>query len=256
VYTIDLSGKVALVTGVANKRSLAWGIAQELAQAGAKLLLTYQGERVREYVEELAGEIPGTRFYECDVSRDESLDAAFAQIGQDDTRIDYFVHSIAFAQREDLGGKFFDTSREGFHVALDISSFSLLALTRRVVPFMHEGGSIVSLSYIAAQRAVPSYNVMGTAKAALEQMTRQLAMELGPQNIRVNCISAGPVSTLSARGVSGFTGMLGAHRERAPLQRNITQKEVGTAGLFLLSDLGSGVTGEVIFVDAGYHVLL
>lgn len=256
MYAIDLTGKCALVAGVANKRSLAWAIAQELAHAGARLILTYQGERIREYVEELASEFPGTKLYECDVTRDDSLEAAFSAIANETPRIDALVHAVAFAQKEDLEGKFVDTSRSGFHLALDVSAYSLLALTRRSVPLMQGGASIVSLTYIAAQRAVPSYNVMGTAKAALEQMTRQLAMELGPQNIRVNTISAGPVSTLSARGISGFTGILGHYRERAPLQRNITAKEVGTTALFLLSDLASGITGETIYVDAGYHVML
>jgi enoyl-[acyl-carrier protein] reductase I len=256
VYTIDLSGKTALVTGVANQRSLAWAIAQELAAAGAQVILTYAGERVREGVEELAGQIPGTPIVECDVSSDESLDGAFGKIREETERIDYFVHSIAFAQREDLEGKFIDTSREGFRIALDISAYSLLALTRRVVPLMTAGGSIVSLTYIAAQRAVPSYNVMGTAKASLEQITRQLAWELGPEGVRINCISAGPLNTLSARGISGFTGILKHYEGRAPLQRNVAHKEVGTAGLFLLSDLAGGITGTTLFVDAGYHIVL
>ena len=256
VYTIDLSGKTALVTGVANKRSLAWAIAQELATAGARVILTYAAERVRDPVEELASQLPGTPIVQCDVSRDESLDQAFQDIRQATERIDFFVHSIAFAQREDLEGKFLDTSRDGFRLALDISAYSLLALTRRVVPMMPGGGSIVCLSYIAAQRAVPSYNVMGTAKASLEQITRQLAWELGPGNVRVNCISAGPLNTLSARGISGFTGILKLYEGRTPLQRNVTHKEVGTTGLFLLSDLASGITGTTVFVDAGYHIVL
>lgn len=256
MYTIDLSEKTALVTGVANKRSLAWAIALELAEAGARIILTYAGERVREGVEELAAEIPGTEIFECDVSRDESIDQAFEKIGKTAPQLDYFVHSIAFAQRDDLEGKFIDTSRDGFRLALDISSYSMVALARRVVPMMPAGGSMVSLSYIAAQRAVPNYNVMGTAKAALEQMTRQLAFELGPENIRVNCISAGPLNTLSARGIAGFTGILKHYEGRAPLGRNISHKEVGTVGLFLLSDLASGITGETLFVDAGYHTVL
>ena len=257
MYTIDLSGKVALVAGVANKRSLAWAIAQSLSEAGAQLILTYAGERIRPSVEKLAAEIPGTLTFECDVSSDESIDSAFEQIGQAVDRIDSFVHAIAFARKEDLEGKFFDTSREGFHLALDISAFSLLAMTRRVVPMVpEEGGSILSLSYIAAERAVPSYNVMGTAKAGLEQMTRQLAFELGPQKIRVNSISAGPVNTLSARGISGFTDILHHYRENAPLRRNITQEEVGTSGLFLCSEMSTGITGEVMYVDAGYNVMM
>ncbi len=256
MYQIDLSGKHALVSGVANKRSLAWAIAQELAAAGAQIHLSYAGERIKGNVEKLAAEIPGTEMYECDVTRDESLETCFQQVKEKTERLDFFVHSIAFAQKEDLEGKFFDTSRDGFHLALDVSAYSLLAMTRHIVPMMPEGGSIVSMSYIAAQRAVPAYNVMGTAKAGLEQMTRQLAWELGPEGIRVNCISAGPVNTLSARGISGFTSILKHYEERAPLRRNVTQKEVGTSGLFLLTDLSGGVTGQTLYVDAGYSVVL
>ena len=256
MYAIDLAGKNALVAGVANKRSLAWAIAQALSGAGARLFLTYQGERIQSSVEGLAETIPGTPTIECNVADDESIDNAFSRISQDTDRLDILVHSIAFAERQDLEGKFFDTSRGGFRTALEISAYSLLALVKRAVPMMKEGGSVISLSYIAAQRAVPAYNVMGTAKAGLEQMTRQLAYELGPQGIRVNCISAGPVSTLSARGISGFTDILGHYRDRAPLQRNVTAEEVGGAGLFLCSTLSSGVTGETIYVDAGYHAVL
>lgn len=256
MYTIDLSEKTALVTGVANKRSLAWAIAQALSTAGARLVLTYASERVREGVEELAVQIPGTAIVECDVSREESLDLAFEKIRSLAPRLDAFVHSIAFAQREDLEGRFLETSRDGFRLALDVSAYSLLALTKRVVPLMTAGGSVVSLSYIAAQRAVPNYNVMGTAKAALEQITRQLAWELGPQGVRVNCISAGPLNTLSARGIAGFSSILKQYEGRAPLGRNVTHEEVGTTGLFLLSDLSGGITGETIYVDAGYHVVL
>jgi len=257
MYTIDLSGRVALIAGVANKRSLAWAIAQCLSDAGARLVLTYAGERIRPNVEKLAAEIPGTLTFECDVSSDEGIDAAFEKISQRVDRIDAFVHAVAFARKEDLEGKFFDTSRDGFHLALDVSAYSLLAMTRRVVPLVPEtGGSILSLSYIAAQRAVPSYNVMGTAKASLEQMTRQLAFELGPEKIRVNSISAGPVNTLSARGIAGFTNILNHYKEIAPLQRNITQEEVGTSGLFLCSDMSRGITGEVMYVDAGYNIMM
>jgi enoyl-[acyl-carrier protein] reductase I len=256
VYPIDLSGRNALIAGVANKRSLAWGIAQALSQAGARLFLTYQGERLRDSVEKLAAELPGTALYECDVCRDESIDGAFERIAADAGHLEILVHAIAFARKEDLEGRFLDTGRSGFSLAMEVSAYSLLALSRKTVPLMGQGGSILSLSYIAAQRAVPSYNVMGTAKAGLEQITRQLAFELGPENIRVNAISAGPISTLSARGISGFTGILGHYREEAALRRNITTEEVGTAGLFLCSDLASGITGETIYVDAGYHVML
>lgn len=256
MYTIDFHGKTALVSGVANHRSLAWAIARELGDAGARLVLTYQGERFAETVQKLGAEFPDTLTVECDVSSDESLDRAFARITEEAGRVDILVHAIAFAKKEDLEGHFYDTSREGYHLALDISAYSLPAMVHRVMPLMREGGSILSLTFIAAQRAVPNYNIMGTAKAALEQASRQLAYELGPSGIRVNCISAGPVNTLSARGVTGFTGMLGYHSERSPLQRNITPKEVGTTALFLASDLASGITGETIFVDAGFHITI
>jgi len=257
VYGIDLSGKRVVIAGVANHRSLAWAIAKELHAAGARIVLTYANDRVKEMVEKLVGEIEECPLVECDVSSDESLDRAFGEIARHcEGRIDALVHSIAFAKREELEGAFTETSREGYHVALDVSAFSLLAMTKRAAPLMTGGGSIVTLSYLASQRAVRNYNVMGTAKAALEQIVRQLALELGRKNIRVNAISAGPVSTLSARGVSGFTSMLNDHSERAPLGRNITAKEVGTAGLFLCSDLSSGITAETIYVDAGFHSVI
>ncbi len=256
MYTIDLTGKTALVTGVANHRSLAWAIAKELARSGVRLLVTYQSERFRDGVAKLTHEIPETVLVEMDVASDESMDRAFAELRDKAGRIDYLVHAIAFAKKEDLEGAFYDTSRDGYHLALDISAYSLLALTHRSLPLMEAGASILSLSYIAAQRAVPNYNVMGTAKAALEQATRQLALELGPRGVRVNCISAGPVSTLSARGITGFSSMLGHHSEKAPLRRNIVPHEVGMAALFLLSPLSSGITGETLFVDAGYHITI
>lgn len=256
MYSIDLTGKHALVAGVANHRSLAWAIARELADAGAQLILSYQNERFGDTVQKLASELPGGSAIECDVADDESLDRAFGQIEKERGRLDILVHAVAFAKKEDLEGHFYDTSREGYHLALDISAYSMLALAHRAVPLMKDGGAMVSLSFIAAQRAVPNYNVMGTAKAALEQATRQLAYELGPKSIRVNCISAGPVNTLSARGISGFSSMLGYHAERAPLKRNITPKEVGTCALFLCSELSGGVTGETIYVDSGFHITI
>jgi enoyl-[acyl-carrier protein] reductase I len=254
---IDLSGKTGIVFGVANKRSLAWGIARELATAGARLAFTYQGERLRAGVEELAAELPGSILAACDVSSDAELDSVFETIGREFGRLDYLVHSIAFARKEDLEGSFLDTPREGFDVALSVSAYSLLAVARRAVPLMERsgGGSIVTLTFLASQRVFLNYNVMGTAKAALEQIVRQLAWELGGRSIRVNAVSAGPVSTLSARGIARFNDMLELHRSRAPLRRNITQEEVGRAGLFLLSDLASGVTGEVLHVDAGYNIM-
>jgi len=256
MYTIDLSGKHALVMGVANHRSLAWGIAQTLHQAGASLCLTYQGERLKGMVEELAKPLGDVILLECDITRDGQIDDVARTLGERWGSVEMLVHGIAFARKEDLEGAFVATPREGFQLALEISAYSLLNVTNRMLPLLEkQGASIVSLTYLAAERAVPSYNVMGSAKAVLEQSTRQLAYELGPKNIRVNAISAGPVSTLAARGIHGFTDMLKKHAERSALRRNITKDEVGTAGLFLLSDLSSGITGETLYVDAGYHVM-
>jgi enoyl-[acyl-carrier protein] reductase I len=256
MYTIDLTGKNALVMGVANHRSLSWAIAQCLHQAGANLCITYQGERLQKMVEELVSGQERITVAECDVTKDESIDAVARRLESERGSIEMLVHGIAFARKEDLEGEFVATSREGFQAALEVSAYSLLNVTNRVKPLLEKNGaSIVTLSYLAAERAVPSYNVMGSAKAVLEQSVRQLAYELGPKNIRVNAISAGPVSTLAARGIHGFTGMLKQHAEKAPLKRNITKEEVGKAGLFLLSDMASGVTGEVIYVDAGYSIM-
>lgn len=256
MYAIDLSGKHALVMGVANHRSLSWAIAQSLHQAGAQLCLTYAGERLRGMVEELAATAPGTKVLECDVTRDETIDAVARRLTGEWGSIEALVHGIAFARKEDLEGEFVATPREGFQIALDVSAYSLINVTHRLRPLLEKNGaSIVTLSYLAAERAVPSYNVMGSAKAVLEQSVRQLAYELGSKSVRVNAISAGPVSTLAARGIHGFTDMLKKHAERAPLKRNITKDEVGKAGLFLLSDLSSGITGEVLYVDAGYHIM-
>ena len=253
---IDLQGRRAVVMGVANHRSLAWAIAQKLHQAGASLCLTYQGERLRGMVEELAKPLGDVRLFECDVTQDAQIDALAAELGSAWGAVELLVHGVAFARKEDLEGAFVATSREGFQLALEISAFSLLNVSNRLLPLLEKNGaSVVSLTYLAAERAVPSYNVMGSAKAVLEQATRQLAYELGPKNIRVNAISAGPVSTLAARGIHGFTDMLKKHAEKAPLKRNITKDEVGNAGLFLLSDLASGVTGEVMMVDAGYSIM-
>jgi enoyl-[acyl-carrier protein] reductase I len=256
MYTIDLTNRHALVMGVANHRSLSWAIAQSLAQAGATLCLTYAGERLKSTVEELAATIPGTLVLECDVTNDASIDAVAERLGREWGSVEMLVHGIAFARKEDLEGTFVGTSREGFQLALEVSAYSLLNVTNRLMPLLEKNGaSLVTLSYLAAERAVPSYNVMGSAKAVLEQSVRQLAYELGAKNIRVNAISAGPVSTLAARGIHGFTDMLKKHAEKAPLKRNITKDEVGKAGLFLLSDLGSGITGEVLMVDAGYSIM-
>ncbi len=256
MYRIDLAGKHALVMGVANHRSLSWAIAQALHQAGASLCLTYQGERLKGMVEDLAKTVDGSIVAECDVTRDDSIDALARLLGERWGSIEIFAHGIAFARKEDLEGSFVATPREGFQMALEVSAYSLLNVTNRVLPLLEKNGAnIVTLSYLAAERAVPSYNVMGSAKAVLEQSVRQLAYELGPKNIRVNAISAGPVSTLAARGIHGFTDMLKKHAERAPLKRNVTKEEVGKTGLFLLSDLSSGITGETLYVDAGYRIM-
>ena len=255
-YTIDLSGKHALVLGVANHRSLAWAIARQLHAAGATLCLTYAGERLQKGVEELAATLPGSVVLPCDVTDDAQIDAVAADLGERWGAVEFLVHGVAFANKEDLEGSFVATSRDGFRTALEVSAYSLLNVSNRVLPLLEKNGaSIVSLTYLAAERAVPSYNVMGSAKAVLEQATRQMAYELGPRNIRVNAVSAGPVNTLAARGIRGFTGIFKEHAERAALKRNITQEEVGTAALFLLSEMSSGMTGEVIYVDAGYRIM-
>ncbi len=256
MYTLDLSGKHALVLGVANHRSLAWAIAQQLHVAGASLCLTYAGERKKSGVEELAATIPGALVLPLDVTDDAQIDAVMRELGQRWGAIEMLVHGVAFAQKEDLEGSFLSTSREGFRLALEISAYSLLNVTNRALPLLEKhGAAIISLSYLAAERAVPSYNVMGSAKAVLEQSTRQMAYELGTRNIRVNAISAGPVNTLAARGIRGFTSLYKEHGERSALRRNITSEEVGKAALFLLTDMSSGTTGEVLYVDAGYRIM-
>jgi enoyl-[acyl-carrier protein] reductase I len=256
MVAIDLKGRGALVMGVANHRSLSWAIAQTLHQAGARLCLTYAGERLKDMVGELAATLPGTLLLECDVTRDDTIDRVRDRLATEWGSVEVLVHGVAFARKEDLEGAFVATPREGFQLALDVSAYSLINVTNRMLPLLEKNGaSIVTLSYLAAERAVPSYNVMGSAKAVLEQSVRQLAFELGPKNIRINALSAGPVSTLAARGIHGFTGMLKQHAEKAPLKRNITKEEVGNAGLFLLSDLSSGITGETLYVDAGYHIM-
>ncbi|HEX7879927.1 MAG TPA: enoyl-ACP reductase [Candidatus Eisenbacteria bacterium] len=256
MYTIDLTGRTGMIFGVANHRSLAWAIAEELGKAGARLAFSYQGERLKENVAKLAAALPGSEIFECDVTDDAALEKAFAQVGGAFGHLDFLVHSVAFARKEDLEGAFRDTSRDGYRMALEISAYSLLPMARLAAPLMKgRNGSVVALTYLASQRVVPNYNVMGSAKAALEHSVRQLAFELGPMGIRVNAISAGAINTLSARGISGFTSMLSEAREKAPLGRNVTAEEVGKSALFLLSDLGSGVTGETLHVDAGYHVM-
>jgi enoyl-[acyl-carrier protein] reductase I len=252
---IDLSGRTAVVFGLANKRSIAWGIAQRLHQAGARLAICYQNERMKAEAEELIQELPGASGFQCDVSSDGEIDSLFATLQQKYGRLDILIHAIAYAPAEDLRGEFVTTSREGFRIAHDVSVYSLVALSRAAAPLMTEGGSIVTLTYFGAEKVVPHYNVMGVAKAALEATVRYLASNLGPRNIRVNAISAGPIRTLAARGVGALGEMLKAHAERAPLRRNVDQLEVGGAALFLSSDLASAVTGEVLYVDCGYNIM-
>jgi enoyl-[acyl-carrier protein] reductase I len=250
-----LDGKCAVVWGVANRRSIAWAIAQALNREGARLVLTYQGDRVEGMVRECAEQIPGTLMLPADVTNDAQIEAVYDRLKSEWEHLDILVHSIAFARSEDLGGRFVDTSREGFITALEVSAYSLVSITRPALSLMAEGGSVMALTYIASERVFPSYNVMGVAKAALESTVRYLAADLGPQGIRVNAISAGPISTLSARGVKGFKDFARAYPEKAPLRRPTDPAEVGDTAVFLASDWSRGITGEVIFVDEGYHAV-
>jgi enoyl-[acyl-carrier protein] reductase I len=251
-----LQNKNGIIFGVANKRSIAWATAQALHEAGAKLAFTYQGDRLKENVESLTGEsMSNSLLLACDVAKQEEVDETFRKVGEEFGRLDFLIHSIAFAPREALSGEYLDTSREAFLTALEISAYSLPQLARAAAPLMTEGGSIVTMSYYGAEKVVSGYNVMGVAKAALESSTRYLAKDLGPRNIRINAISAGPIQTLSARGVSDFSTMLKHHAERAPLQRNVDPGEVGSTAVFLCSSMSSGITGEVIHVDCGYSIM-
>ena len=252
-----MSGKTVVILGVANKRSIAWGIAQVLSEQGATLALNYQNERMEEPVRKLAEELPTKPFLApCDVTEQGQIDAFFAGVKEGLGGIDGLVHCLAFAKREELGGSFTETSWEGYALAQHVSAYSLIATARAAAPLMEgRAGGIVSLSYYGSEKVVPGYNVMGVAKAALESSTRYLAHDLGPKNIRVNCISAGPVKTVSAMGVSNVSSLLDTMGEKAPLKRNITQREVGTAACFLLSDMASGITGQVLYVDAGYSAM-
>jgi enoyl-[acyl-carrier protein] reductase I len=251
-----LEGKTGLVLGIANKRSLAWGIAQSVSREGARLAVTYQGERLEENVRELSANLKDPVILPCDVSKDEDLDKLAESVRQELGGLDFVIHAVAFALREELDGEFLNTSREGYRVAQDISAYSLTALARRTAPLMEgRAGSIVTLTYLGGERVVPHYNVMGVAKAALEMSVRYLAADLGPKGIRVNAISAGPIKTLAASGVHGISKMLEYHRTRAPLRKNTEQEEVGDAALFLVSRLSRGITGEVLHVDGGFHVL-
>jgi enoyl-[acyl-carrier protein] reductase I len=250
-----LEGKRGLVLGVANKRSIAWGISQAVAGAGARLALTYQGERLEENVRELAASLKDPLILPCDVSKDADLERLAADVAKEFGNLDFVVHAVAYALREELDGEFLNTSREGYRVAQDISSYSLTALAKVTVPLMTAGGSIITLSYLGGERVVPHYNVMGVAKAALEMSMRYLAADLGPKGIRVNAISAGPIKTIASSGVHGISKMLEYHREHAPLRKNTEQAEVGDVALFLVSPLSRGITGEVIHVDGGFHVM-
>jgi enoyl-[acyl-carrier protein] reductase I len=252
---ISLAGRTAVVFGVANKRSIAWAIAQKLHAAGAKLAIGYQNERLKAEAESLLEDIPGSEAFQCDVSRDEDIEAAFAGLKERHGSLDALVHSVAFAPADSMSNEFVQTTRESFRIAHDVSVYSLIALSRAAAPLMSNGGSITTLTYYGSQKVVPRYNVMGVAKAALEASVRYLAADLGKHNIRVNAISAGPIKTLAARGIGGLSEMLNAHKERAPLGRNTHQSEVGDAALFLASDMGAGITGEVLYVDAGYNIM-
>ena len=252
-----LEGKTGIIFGVANKRSIAWAIAQMLSREGMRLAFTYQGERLKESVESLTTTIDGSVLLPCDVTKDEEVDAVFKSVDEQFGRLDTLVHSVAYAPKEDLEGDFVNTSRDGFKLAHDISAYSLVGLTRAALPLFEKngGGTVLALSYHGAVKAVEGYNLMGVAKASLEASIRYLAANLGPKNVRVNAISAGPVNTLAARGISGFTGMLKHHAERAPLRRNVTLEEIGNAALFLCSNMSSAITGEIMYVDGGYNII-
>lgn len=250
-----LEGKKALIFGIANKRSIAWGIAQTFHEHGAEIGFSYGIPQLEKRVIPLADQI-GVEFIEmCDVTSDADIDNVFDRAQDHFGTIDILIHAVAFAKQEELTGRFVNTSREGFAMALDISAYSLIALARKGAELMPQGGSILTMTYYGAEKAVPHYNVMGVAKAALEANVRYLAADLGPDGIRVNAISAGPIKTLAAAGISGFRKMLTYVGERAPLRRNVDQEEVGKTALWLCSELGSGVTGEIVYVDAGYHIL-
>jgi enoyl-[acyl-carrier protein] reductase I len=249
-----LENKFGIIFGVANKRSIAWATARACMDAGARLAFTYQNERLKGNVEELTAGTDSP-LVQCDVTKPGEVEAAFALVREQFGRLDFLVHSLAFAPREALEGEFVATTRDAFLTALDISAYSLAELSRAAAPLMTEGGSIISMTYYGAEKVVPNYNVMGVAKAALEASTRYLAADLGKHNIRVNTVSAGPLNTLAARGVGNMSSMLRHHAERAPLRRNVEAREVGNAALFLLSPLSSGITGEVLHVDCGFNIM-
>jgi enoyl-[acyl-carrier protein] reductase I len=251
---IDLKGKVAVVFGLANKRSIAWGIAQKLSEAGATLAICYQNERLKKEADALIPELKDAKAYQCDVSVDAEIDTLFATLKETYGTLHTVVHAVAFAPPAAIKNDFLLTTREDFRIAHDVSVYSLIAVSRAAVPLMTEGGSILTLTYYGSTKVFPNYNVMGVAKAALEATVRYLAASLGAKNIRVNAISAGPIKTLAARGIGDFSKILDAVTERAPLHRNVDQLEVGGAALFLASDLASGITGEITYVDCGFNI--
>jgi enoyl-[acyl-carrier protein] reductase I len=256
-HPLPLAGKTGVVFGVANKRSIAWAIAQAWHQAGAKLIFNYQGDRLKENVEELAGTFGAeTPIFPCDVGSDAEIESFFGEVKKKTDRIDLLLHSVAFAPREALTGEFINTTRQAYATAHDISAYSLVGLSRAALPLMEKnGGSIIAMSYLGAARVVPHYNVMGVAKASLEASVRYLAYDLGPKKIRVNAISAGPMNTLAARGVGGFTEMLKHYEVHAPLKRNVELEELGATGLFLASDGAAAITGQTLYVDSGFSVM-
>ena len=251
-----LAGKLGIVFGVANKRSIAWAIARAWHNAGARLAFTYQGERLKENVEELAGTFGAdTLILPCDVTKDEQIAGVFATVGKQFGKLHLLLHSVAFAPKDALEGEFVNTSREAFRVAHDVSAYSLVALARGAAPLMTDCGSILAMSYYGAEKVVPHYNVMGVAKASLEASARYLAYDLGPKKIRVNCISAGPMNTLAARGIAGFIDMFKHYEAHAPLKRNVLPEELGATGTFLASDGAAAITGQIIYVDCGYQIM-
>jgi enoyl-[acyl-carrier protein] reductase I len=251
----DLQGRIGVVFGVANKRSIAWSIAQGLHAAGMKLAITYQNERLEQEAKDLILSLPGAEAYMCDVTRDDEIDGLFATLKEKHGKLHALVHSVAYAPADELKGDFINTTREGFRVALDVSVYSLIAVARAAAPLMEDGGSMITMTYYASEKVVPRYNVMAVAKAGLECTVRYLAFELGKKKIRVNAISAGPIKTLAARGIAGFGDMLKSHEERAPLGRRVEIEEVGSTGVFLASDASTAITGEVLYVDCGYNIM-
>jgi len=250
-----LKDKNILIMGVANKWSIAWGVATACQNAGANLIFTYQNSRFESSIRALTKDIPGARLYPCDVTNDDEIVGLFQSIEQDVGDLHGLVHSLAFAKKEELQGSYYETSREGYLLAQNISAYSLVAVSRHARPLMKNGGSIITMTYLGGERVVPNYNVMGVAKSALESSVRYLAADLGPENIRVNAISAGPIKTLAASGVKNFNSMLKHYEEKNPMRRTVTTGEIGNTAIFLLSDLSSGITGETIHVDGGYHIL-